>query len=123
MTDHKVYPSAHATFSYEMYWKRLFHTVCINPIDDAEFVGHVHLGNTANNITAGVYLSNEPWAAKPVDKDDVTFHVMIEDCTPVVLGMEGKNPNGGNSVAAFVVGDYEEHVDNHSVFEVPNICM
>lgn len=45
-------------------------------VDDGYYAGTMRLGNAENHIKAGVYLSKEPWAAKPSDRQDTTFHVL-----------------------------------------------
>lgn len=83
----------------------------------------MRLGNAENHIKAGVYLSKEPWAAKPSDRQDTTFHVLMEDdCTPVVEGFQGINSEGDDTIFAMVSGGYEPKVDDPSVFKIPDIC-
>lgn len=92
-------------------------------LDDASYAGTIRLGNAANHIQAGVYLSNKRWIDKPSDKEDKAFQIVMEDdCTPVVFGFEGIDGAGDDVALGFVIGDSEPTVDDPSVFKIPDIC-
>lgn len=100
-----------------------FYFYTVSFLENAAYAGTVRLGNGASHIDAGVYLSKQAWDSEPSDTDDATVHVLMnDDCTPVVFATEGKNPDQGDTIVAFVAGGYEPTVTDKSVFEVPTAC-
>jgi hypothetical protein len=88
----------------------------------AKLLGNIKLGNEKQSITAQMYLSHEVWDDKTNDKLDATIHVLMDDCTPIFYGMEGKDPKGSDRIMTFLIGGFQDHVTDPSVFDKPKEC-
>jgi hypothetical protein len=80
------------------------------------------LGNKDKSITAQAYFSREVWDDVMHDKHDAVVHLLMDDCTPILYGMEGKDPLGKSRFLTFLVGGVQDFVTDMSVFDKPKEC-
>lgn len=91
-------------------------------VESAKKLGTMTLGSPKNSLQTDVYVSNVPWDGQTGDKKDATIHVLTPDCYPVFFAMEGIDPDGNDRIVSTLLGNYENKIDNPSVFDIPKGC-
>ena len=107
------------SYSHYVSWKT---SLVVSCLENAKPLGNIQLGNSEQSITAQMYLSHEVWDDKTNDTLDATIHVLMDDCSPIFYGMEGKDPAGNDRIMTFLIGGFQDHVTNMTVFDKPSEC-